>query len=299
VDQPRHCVKLFSKKDYRMIPVLVTVQDLRRDVAAGGVRVFDCRHDLARPSAGADAWREAHVPGAVFLHLDHDLSGAKTGKNGRHPLPDRDWMAARLRAAGLRRGERVVAYDAGPGMFAARLWWMLRWLGHRDVAVLGGGWKAWTGQGGEVSAEAPAVVAGDFVAQAPLERVVGAGEVLAGLGSGASLVIDARAPDRFEGRNETLDPVGGHIPGAVNRHFQCNLGEDGAFRAPAELRAQFEVLLAGRPAEAVILQCGSGVTACHNALAMHHAGMPGAALYAGSWSEWASDPSRPVATGPA
>jgi thiosulfate/3-mercaptopyruvate sulfurtransferase len=284
---------------FRMLPALVSPAQLRSLPAADGLLVVDCRHDLAIPGAGREAFRAGHVPGARFAHLDEDLSGGKTGRNGRHPLPAREAFAQKLRSWGLNRGAPVVAYDAGPGIFAARLWWMLRWMGHANAAVLDGGWQAWVRAGGEVSAgTTPGVPPGDFVAGEPLERVATAAEVLALLGRREHIVVDARSPDRFEGRNENLDPVGGHIPGAVNRFWQGNLGEAGRFLDAARLRAHYEALLAGRPPGAAILQCGSGVTACHNALAMHVAGLPGARLYAGSWSEWVADPSRPVATGP-
>jgi len=258
--------------------------------------VFDVRHDLAQPDAGLDAWRSGHVPGAFHLHLDHVLSGAKTGANGRHPLPDRSALAAHLAGLGVGPSTQVVAYDAHGGMFAARLWWSLRWLGHDAVAVLDGGLPAWLAVGGELESSVPAARSpGSFVARASLVPVVSLADVAAALGSDSLLLVDARSPDRFRGENETLDPVGGHIPGAVNRFFKDNLGPDGRFRDAASLRAEFERLLAGRDAAGSAMQCGSGVTACHNLLAMQVAGLEGASLYPGSWSEWCADPERPVA----
>jgi len=256
--------------------------------------VFDCRHDLADTSAGRRAYAQAHIPGAHFLHLDDDLSAAKTGTNGRHPLPDPQAFVARLAALGLANDVQAVAYDAHGGMFAARLWWMLRWVGHDAVAVLDGGLPAWQ-QGGHpvttaIATPKPAVFTGT-----PRPLAVDAAFVAAHLDDGAMRLIDARAPDRFRGENETLDPVGGHIPGAVNRFFKDNLAPDGRFKPAAVLRAEFSALLGGTPPPQAVQQCGSGVTACHNLLAMEAAGLAGSRLYAGSWSEWCSDSRRPVA----
>lgn len=267
--------------------------------------VVDCRHDLPAPEAGAARYGAAHVPGAAFLHMDRELSGPKTGKNGRHPLPDRGALAARLGELGIAGDTQVVAYDDVGGMMAGRLWWLLRWLGHDRVAVLDGGWPAWVAAGLPITsvpfqrtpAHFPWPAASVSALPGHREPVL-VEEVLARLGevqAGDGLILDARAPDRYRGENETLDPVGGHIPGAHNRFFRLNLDEQGRFRPPAELREAFLALLAGRPPEAVIHQCGSGVSACHNVLAMEVAGLPGSRLYAGSWSEWCSDGTRPVA----
>ncbi len=263
-------------------------------------RVFDCSHDLADPDAGARAWRAAHLPGAQHLHLDHDLSSPPLGGNGRHPLPDRARLAARLAQAGLHAGQQVVAYDRSQGVFAARLWWLLRWLGHERVAVLDGGWQAWLEFGGAETAgvEAPAQ-AGDFVAAAPLVEAVDVAAVLDNVRSRARLLVDARSPQRYAGEGETLDPVGGHIPGARCRFYRDNLAADGRFKPAEALRAEWRAVLGARSPALVIHQCGSGVSACHNVLAMHHAGMSGAALYSGSWSEWCADPARPQARGDA
>jgi thiosulfate/3-mercaptopyruvate sulfurtransferase len=232
----------------------------------------------------------------VFAHLDRDLAGAKTGTNGRHPLPSPAACAANFGRLGIDASKQVVAYDQNSGAFASRLWWMLRWLGHDAVAVLDGGFERWLREGRPVSALVPAPRPVTFSPR-PVLPTVDADGVQAGLGGGSIVVIDARAPERFRGEAEPLDPVAGHIPGAVNRPFGRNLGADGAFKPAATLRGEFEALLAGRSPATVVHQCGSGVTACHNALAMEVAGLPGAALYPGSWSEWCADPSRPVARG--
>ncbi|MGS0891731.1 sulfurtransferase [Burkholderia stagnalis] len=279
---------------------LISAANLAERLAAapGSVALFDCRFDLADPGAGETAYAAGHIPGAHYLHLDRDLSGRKTGANGRHPLPTRDAFVATLADRGLRQGQQVVAYDAQGGAYAARLWWLLRWLGHDSVAVLDGGLQAWQADGQPLATDTPPPARGDFRAQAPLESTVDAAAVLANLTSHARIVIDARGADRYRGENETIDPVGGHIPGARNRFFKDNLTADGRFKSGHELREAFSAVLAGAEPNLAILQCGSGVTACHNALAMEIAGLHGASLYAGSWSEWCADPSRAVATGP-
>ncbi|WAS95701.1 sulfurtransferase [Nannocystis punicea] len=279
---------------------LISADNLVERLAAApaDVAVFDCRFDLADTGAGEASFHAGHIPGAHYLHLDRDLSGRKTGTNGRHPLPSRDALVATLADRGLRQGQQVVAYDAQGGMYAARLWWLLRWLGHDSVAVLDGGLQAWQAAGQPLTSETPQPARGDFRASTPLESPVDVHAVLANLTSRARTVVDARAPDRYRGENETIDPVGGHIPGAINRFFKDNLAADGRFKAGPELHEQFATLLAGTEPNRVILQCGSGVTACHNALALEIAGLHGASLYPGSWSEWSADPARPVATGP-
>ncbi|MDP1734254.1 MAG: sulfurtransferase [Sulfuritalea sp.] len=273
---------------------LVSVEDL---AAHPEWRVFDCRHDLKNTEYGRQAYARGHIPGALFLHLDDDLSGAKDGRNGRHPLPDVADFVRRMSACGVDATTQVVAYDNEGGIFASRLWWMLRWLGHDKVAVLDGGLAGWK-RSKRALEEAPPMVAPRVFTPQPQEVTVDVGQVLSALQSQNMLIVDARSPERFRGENETLDPVGGHIPGAVNRFYFDNLDDDGCFFKPvAELRAEFDALLAGRPAESVVQQCGSGVTACHNLLAMELAGLSGSRLYPGSWSEWCADPSRPVATG--
>jgi thiosulfate/3-mercaptopyruvate sulfurtransferase len=266
------------------------------DVAS--LLIIDCRADLSDPEAGARAFAERHLPGAHHLSLESDLSGPKTPGSGRHPLPDRDTLAATLARLGMQTTTQVIAYDAQGGMYAARLWWLLRWLGHDAVAVLDGGLPAWESHGGlaEFSAPRP-TTPGNFVAGVPLVSVVDTATVLANVEDDARLVVDARAADRYRGENEDRDPIAGHIPGARNRFFKDNLDEKGQFHSPDVLRSAFTTVLDGTPPSQVIVQCGSGVTACHNLLALEVAGLPGAALYAGSWSEWVADASRPIATG--
>jgi len=279
---------------------LIDGAHLRELLGSPDLVILDCRHDLAQPEAGRQQYAQGHIPGAVFAHLDHDLAGARTGSNGRHPLPDRETLAARLGSWGVGPASRVVAYDASEGAYAARAWWLLRWLGHGRVAVLDGGWNAWLAAGLPVDAQQPEPVPGHFHVGIPLQAVTDVSAVLAHALAPARagmLLLDARAPDRFEGRNETIDPVGGHIPGAVNRFWKDNLDGHGRFKTAAALRGEYGALLEGRAPQQVVAQCGSGVTACHDLLALHLAGLPGAALYPGSWSEWIADPSRPVAQG--
>lgn len=270
----------------------------RMTAAPGSVLVVDCRFDLLDPKAGETAYAAGHLPGARYLHLDRDLSGPKSGKNGRHPLPDRSALVATLLLRGLNEGQQVVAYDAQGGAYGARLWWLLRWLGHDSVAVLDGGLKAWEAAGFPLVRDVPTPARGTFKAGAPLQVTVDAPAIVRNLATRELTVVDARAADRYRGENETIDPVGGHIPGARNRFYQDNLTPDGRFKSAHALREDFTAVLPGIAPEHVVLQCGSGVTACHNALAMEIAGLHGAALYPGSWSEWSADPSRPIATGP-
>ncbi len=258
--------------------------------------ICDVRHDLARPGWGRQQYDAGHIPGAVFVDLDRDLSGPKTGTNGRHPLPTPEAAAATFARLGIADGKQVVAYDQGGGPFAARLWWMLRWLGFESVAVLDGGYAKWAAEARVVSEDA------DTPAPAPfrIARVtptVNATGVMASLARQALLVVDARAAERFRGDVEPLDPVAGHIPGARNRPYTMNLNPDGTFKEAAFLRGEWTALLGGVDPGEVVHQCGSGVTACHNMLAMEVAGMPGARLYPGSWSEWCADSSRPMAVG--
>ncbi len=262
--------------------------------------VLDCSFELTDHDAGQRAYAAGHVPGARYLHLEHALSAEKTGTNGRHPLPSRETFAATMAAFGIGDDTQVVAYDNAGGMYAARLWWMLRWAGHRAVAVLDGGLAAWKAAGQPLSTDVPAAPsAGRFTLRTPLVATVDYAAVKANIDSGERLVLDARAPDRFRGENETMDPVGGHIPGARNRLFKDNLGADGRFKPAAQLRHEFDTITGGRPAAQLVNQCGSGVTACHNLLAMEVAGLQGAALYPGSWSEWSAQPDAPIATGTA
>ncbi len=273
---------------------LVSVEEL---AAHPEWRVFDCRHDLKNTEYGRQAYARGHIPGALFLHLDDDLSGAKDDGNGRHPLPAVADFARRMSACGVDAATQVVAYDNEGGIFASRLWWMLRWLGHDRVAVLDGGLAGWK-RGKRVLEEPVPVVESRQFTPHPQDMAVDLEQVLADLGTEWMLIIDARSPQRFRGEKETLDPVGGHIPGAVNRFYADNLDDAECFFKPAEeLRREFTALLDGRPAGQVVQQCGSGVTACHNLLAMEVAGLSGSKLYPGSWSEWCADRSRPVVSG--
>lgn len=265
----------------------------------GSFVIADCRFELTNERAGHEAYVTAHIPGAVYVSLARDLSAAPTGSNGRHPLPTVEEMAATFGRLGIDRSRQVVAYDDETGMFASRLWWMLRYVGHDAVAVLDGGWTRWMREqrptrGGTESRQ-PAT----FVPAPRPEMRVEVGDVLATLARGDALLVDARGAERFEGRTEPLDRVAGHIPGALNRHYKTNLAADGTLLPPETLRAQLGTLLGSRAPAETVMYCGSGVSACQNLLAMERAGLPGARLYVGSWSEWSADPSRPVETGPA
>ncbi|MDX5411014.1 MAG: sulfurtransferase [Thauera sp.] len=259
--------------------------------------VFDCRFDLADPAFGSRAYARGHLPGAFFVDLDGDLSGTKSGRNGRHPLPDPARLVSRLEACGVGNHTQVVAYDDAGGMFAARLWWLLRWFGHHRVAVLDGGLQAWLTAGQALTDEAPTPRPSSYTLALRADHVE-ADYVLQHLGQPDMVLIDARSPDRFRGENEVLDPVGGHIPGAINRFFRDNLDARGCFKQASVLREEFAALLGAHSPRQVVHQCGSGVTACVNLLAMEAAGLSGSRLYGGSWSEWCADPARPVARGP-
>ncbi len=275
---------------------LVSPSQLQAALAAHAAPlIVDCSFDLGDAGAGERAFADGHLPGAVYAHLDRDLAGAKTGRNGRHPLPTRADWAATLARLGVTPTRAVVFYDAQGGMYAARAWWMLRWAGHAAVSVLDGGLQAWKAAGGAVETGAVTTLA----ASAPypigesLVATVDADTLQKSLGR--ITLLDARAGERYRGEVEPLDARAGHIPGARSRFFKDNLDVQGRFRPAAELRAAFEAF-GGAPGE-VVHQCGSGVTACHNLLAMEVAGLPGSTLYPGSWSEWSSDPARPVAVG--
>ena len=276
---------------------LASPADIAPRIGDAALVIVDVRHDLAAPDTwGEQQYRGAHLPGAAFAHLDADLSGAKTGRNGRHPLPAPDVAAAVFGRLGIDGTKQVIVYDQGTGMFASRLWWMLRWLGHDAVAVLDGGFARWQREGLPVASgwhtPSPTIFRPHLVSLA-----VDAARVATNLSSGDLLVIDARAPERYRGDVEPLDTAAGHIPGAVNRPYADNLAADGQFKPAAVLRAEYEHLLEGRAPARTVHQCGSGVSACHNLLAMAYAGMAGGLLYPGSWSEWSANPSRPVHQG--
>lgn len=257
--------------------------------------IVDCRFDLAQPAAGETAYRAGHIPGAIYAHLDRDLSSAITPNTGRHPLPDPERFAATLGRWGVTADTQVIAYDADNGMYASRLWWLLRWVGHRAVAVLDGGFKAWTAAGLPTSTEIPARSRTNFQARPNRDLWLDAQQVQERVQQADWRLLDARAPERFAGKVEPLDTVAGHVPGARNHPFASNLGSDGRFGAPEELRRRYEQSQAGVADGHTIVMCGSGVSACHLLLAMEVAGKPGARLYAGSWSEWIRDAKRPVA----
>lgn len=275
-----------------MVNTLVDTETLNAHLDDANWRIIDCRFDLARPAVGYEAWLQGHIPGAVYAHLEEDLSGPPLTDCGRHPLPSADALTETFSRLGIGPVTQVVAYDAAGGSMAARLWWLLRYMGHERVAVLDGGWPAWQAAGmpqdpGEERCE-PA----EFEGSPRHEWLV----TLADVGK-AALLIDSRDPARYRGEVEPIDPVAGHVPGAINRNWQDNLDEQGRFLPPEELRQGLLATLAGTPPPEAVFYCGSGVTACHNLLAAAHAGLPEPKLYAGSWSEWCSDPGRPVATG--
>ncbi len=276
---------------------LISTAELAAHLCDANWVVCDCRHDLANYESGRNAYAQAHIPGARFLHLDEDLSGPKTGVNGRHPLPHPITFTLRLAALGIDNHKQIVAYDSSGGVYASRLWWMLRWVGHANVAVLDGGIDAWIKAGKPVTAELPAIKPTTYNPNPNPQSAVSVNEVAANLDHKKLRILDARSPDRFRGENETLDPVAGHIPGAINRFFRNNLADNGCFKPATELNAEFTSLLNAHTPASVVHQCGSGVTACHNLLAMEVAGLSGSRLFPGSWSEWVSERKRPVVVG--
>lgn len=274
---------------------LINVSQLRELIQAGApLVVLDASFDLMDTSAGEKAYSEAHVPNARYVHLDRDLSTEKTGLNGRHPMPTREAFAKTVGAWGIDGNTQVVAYDRQGAMFAARVWWMLRWLGHSSVALLDGGFQAWQKAGGDMQSGTPEVKALPPYPLKPSLVPSMDGDTLAGQ-LGKVRVIDARAPERFRGDVEPLDKQAGHIPGALNRFFKDNLDAEGRFKTAQQLRTEWTPFLAGDLP--VVHQCGSGATACHNIFAMQLAGLGTSTLYPGSWSEWSANPSRPIAKG--
>jgi thiosulfate/3-mercaptopyruvate sulfurtransferase len=259
--------------------------------------LVDCRFDLGKPDAGEAAYRAGHIPNAIYAHLDRDLSSPITPTSGRHPLPDPDRFAATLSRWGVTKTTQVVVYDADTSAYAARLWWLLRWVGHRAVAVLDGGYKAWTAAGLPTTTAIPTRTPTQFEARANRDAWLDAGEVAERVRRSDWRVLDARGPERYAGEVEPIDTIAGHVPGARNHPFATNLGSDARFKAPGELRTQFERSQDGVHDDHTIVMCGSGVTACNLLLALEVAGKPGARLYAGSWSEWIRDPARGVAKG--
>lgn len=276
---------------------LVTTEDLAAHLDDPNWIILDCRFTLTDTGAGRQAYAKAHIPGARYVHLDDDLSAPVGEGTGRHPLPDPRVLTEKLCGWGVGVNKQVVVYDDSYGAMAVRLWWMMRWLGHPGVALLDGGYPKWTREKRPVDADIPATHRAACACLPEPTQIVAADDVLRASRSGEQLILDARPDRRFSGEFEPLDPVAGHVPGAVNYPFDENLDVDGTFLPPEALRENYQALLKGKPAWQVIHMCGSGVTACHNILAMEIAGLPGSRLYPGSWSEWITDPARPVATG--
>jgi thiosulfate/3-mercaptopyruvate sulfurtransferase len=282
----------FSSK-FMKITTLIGTDRLAQHLHDPQWVVIDCRFALTRPESGRQSYAKAHIPGARYAHLNEDLSGTITPASGRHPLPDPAVLARRLGQWGVDRRKQVVVYDDSFGSMAVRLWWLLRWLGHDAVALLDGGFPSWARQGRELTAEIPDVRPTEFHGTPDGGLWVDSKAVLEALRQ-KRVVIDARAEERFSGLVEPLDKVAGHIPGSINSPFEDNLDLRGNFLPAQELRALYESVLNGARPDEVIHMCGSGVTACHNLLALEIAGMPGGRLYVGSWSEWITDPSRPI-----
>jgi thiosulfate/3-mercaptopyruvate sulfurtransferase len=277
---------------------LISTDELARHLDDPRFVIVDVRHDLAKPEGFGDtAYAKSHIPRALFAHIDRDLSAKKTGKNGRHPLPTPEATAKLFGRLGIDATKQVVVYDQANGMFAARLWWMLRWLGHDAAAVLDGGFAKWEKERRPVTAEASPVEPTSFV-PSRVRPTVNATGIAASLPRHGLLLLDARAAERYRGDVEPIDPVAGHIPGALNRPYTRNVAADGTFRSARELESEFEGMLHGRSADDFVHYCGSGISACHNVLAMAVAGYPLTRIYPGSWSEWIADPRRPVAKGP-
>jgi thiosulfate/3-mercaptopyruvate sulfurtransferase len=281
----------------RPFTTLIDATTLASQLEREDLALFDCRFDLGNPRWGESEHARAHIPGAQYVHLDRDLSGPLTPQSGRHPLPDPHAFAARIAALGAGPDVRLVAYDQGNGAYAARFWWLARWIGVHRVAVLDGGLAAWRAAGFPLEVVTRTPRARTLTVTLATDAALDTARVDTLRQDPGSLLLDARAADRFAGRNETLDPVAGHIPGARNAPYMANLGAEGRFLPVQALRKRWSILLGSRPPAAVIAMCGSGVTACHNLLALEHAGLPGGRLYPGSWSEWIRDPQRPIATG--
>ncbi len=280
-----------------MYTTVVSTETLAAHLDDAQWLIIDCRFTLTATEAGRAAYAESHIPNARYAHLDEQLSGKKTGKNGRHPLPDVEDFARQLGAWGIDDKTQVVVYDDSCGAIAVRLWWMLRWLGHDAVALLDGGWPKWLREKRPVTSVLPQITPRVFVPRVQQHMLVGVSDVLRAVHDKQQIILDARAEMRFIGEQEPLDPVAGHVPGATNLPFDDNLAMDGTLLPADELRALYTEVLGGKAPQQMIHMCGSGVTTCHNILAMEIAGLPGAKLYAGSWSEWVADPSRPVAKG--
>jgi thiosulfate/3-mercaptopyruvate sulfurtransferase len=281
-----------------MHTTLISTDALEHHLTDASWLIADCRYNLNDERWGRAQYETAHIAGAVFVDLAHELAAARTGTNGRHPLPTVDDMAATFARLGIADSTQVIAYDQEAGAFASRLWWMLRYLGHDAVAVLDGGFAKWTHEGRPVRCGIETRHTAPFTPRVRAQMRVTVDETLARLDDPSVLLIDARSPERYAGKPDPLDTIHGHIPGARNRYYRHNVSEAGTMRPAGELRADFERVLGGRRSDQAVMYCGSGITACHNLLAMEHAGLHGARLFAGSWSEWESDANRPVERSP-
>lgn len=278
-----------------MYSTLIETEQLADLLGAPELVTLDCRFNLKQPEAGREAWQESHIPGAHYAHLDDDMASHANENSGRHPLPAINALATRLGTFGIEADSQVVVYDDAGGAIAGRMWWLLRWAGHSAVALLNGGWPKWTREGRPVSTDTPPESEAFFAASPQDDLWLTTEAVVDALSQNQVQLIDARAPERFSGQQEPLDAVGGHIPGSQNIPFQENLDENGCFKSPEVLRERFAALT--EDARPVCHSCGSGVTACHNLLAMAYAGLEPGRLYVGSWSEWIRNPERPIATG--
>ena len=274
--------------------MLTTTRELAEHLGDPAWVVLDTRHDLMDPAKGRRAYEAGHIPGAFFIAMDDDLAAPKNGRNGRHPLPEPARFATKMSQCGVTPRTQVVVYDDASGSFAVRLWWMLRWLGHERVSVLDGGFPLWSREGHPVETRVPAAREGEFIARPRLGATVDASFVDHYRRQRDARLVDARPPERYRGEKEPIDPVAGHVPGALNRFWKENIQPDGRFKSATQLHGEFEALLGGTDASLSVHMCGSGVTACHNLFAMELAGLPAGRLYPGSWSEWCADPARAV-----
>ncbi|WP_415902951.1 sulfurtransferase [Neptuniibacter sp. QD29_5] len=278
-----------------MFTAIISAEELQNHISESDWVVFDCRFNLADTAAGKNAYLEGHIPGAIYLDLDQDLSSPITPETGRHPLPDLERFVARLAQAGVSNNTQVVVYDDCAGAMAARCWWLLRLMGHKAVSVLDGGLAAWQSLGGELNDHIPQPTSAAYTFSLLPNQNLTVAEVVQALDAQSIYLVDARAAERYRGEVEPIDPIAGHVPSALNRPLTDNLAE-GKFKPAAQLREEWLSVLGSKSVEAVVHMCGSGVTACHNQLAMEIAGLSGSRVYSGSWSEWIRDPARPIAT---